>query len=465
MAAIASCRQTHRVSIDARDPQEALDIRRYAIGQGGIDDTALTPAAVERLKALGLRTYRFFVQEYFRMMEAPGRYYWESIDAMVLSAAATGAVPILSLAMKPACLYPAIDHHITEPSSWEHWDRFISDMVTHFARDLGLPGLWYEVGNEPDIGELGGCPYLFTADGYADYYAHTAKAVLRADPTAKVGGPALAGTDSERGGPITAALARRAQQEALPVDFYSWHTYDPAAENLPGRIAAARRRLVDLGPPLSAAPMVLDEWNISAMCSLQFGEFVQGAYVADAVARMVDARLEYSHYYHSMDITFHPDKFRPWFSPDGVEGMRRFWSPPFHGLHLMSPSGETAAAYVTFRMLYALEGLRLAVERPSHNVGLLAARTERGCRLLIWNYHHECLAPAELDLSIVGLPRGPLAESHDALSGSLMDAECGNLMRQGRMPRVSRREIAAGSTWSKTLAVAPHSVHLITVEA
>jgi len=66
------------------------------------------------------------------------------------------------------------------------------------------------------MGEAGGCPYRFQPDSYVRYYKHTVAAILRADPEAKVGGPALANWKS----PILPALL----DSGAPLHFVSWHT-------------------------------------------------------------------------------------------------------------------------------------------------------------------------------------------------------------------------------------------------
>jgi hypothetical protein len=73
------------------------------------------------------------------------------------------------------------------------------------------------VSNEPDIGENGGCPYRFQPDSYTRYYARTVRAILRADPEARVGGPALANLNS----PILPALLDFCQREKQPLHFIS----------------------------------------------------------------------------------------------------------------------------------------------------------------------------------------------------------------------------------------------------
>ena len=86
---------------------------------------------------------------------------------------------------------------------------------------------YWEIGNEGDIGEDGGCPYHFTPENYLTYYQHTAAAILRADPGARVGGPAVANYRSA----LLPALLDFGNAGKAPVHFVSWHIYssDPAA--------------------------------------------------------------------------------------------------------------------------------------------------------------------------------------------------------------------------------------------
>ena len=76
------------------------------------------------------------------------------------------------------------------PSSYDEWNELVYQLVKHCnAKNYGIQ--YWEIGNEIDYGEDGGCPYLFTAKDFNTYYTQTSTAVLKADPKAKVGGPAL----------------------------------------------------------------------------------------------------------------------------------------------------------------------------------------------------------------------------------------------------------------------------------
>src|SRR6185503_6882811 len=139
---------------------------------------------------------------------------------------ATGAKPLMCICFKPKVLFPLINQDVVEPNDYVVWEELIFQLVTHYKeRNAGIR--YWEIANEPDIGEDGGCPYRFRPDSYTRYYAHTANAILRADPGARVGGPALANSHS----PILPALLEFCSSGSTPLHFVSWHIYssDPKA--------------------------------------------------------------------------------------------------------------------------------------------------------------------------------------------------------------------------------------------
>ena len=451
-----------KLDIDFSQIGGDVNIRRHGLSQGGIDDAPFSPKVIERVRELAPQTLRFFVQEYFRMMPAVGRYDWSRIDAQLRSLAATGAKPILALTMKPECLYPAIDQAITLPSSWPAWEAFIAEMARHFAADLQLPGLWYEVGNEPDIGETGGCPFLFKPDDYAEFYDRTVRAVLRGDPTAKVGGPALAGFMDQRD--FSDGFAAGLRRRHSPLDFFSWHSHSPLAEQAVRKHRACKEHLRGLGEPFASAVTVIDEWNISWVCNSQFGEFLQASYAVDWVGRMLDTDIDMSHYYHVWDMPLHEDKWAPWFSPAGLDRLRKHWQSDYRGLHMLSIAGEPAASFVAFKMLYAMEGRRVAAERPARHLGVLASRQERTSRVLLWNYHDEEIRAETVQLGLRNLGIGQGNLKHYRLGGgTLRDLDCIFLAREGKMRLLAEEAVDSSGGLTKEVSVEPYSVHLLEV--
>lgn len=458
---------TLQCEIDYSRPGPLLDIRRHGLSQGGVDDQPFSPKVIQFVKDLQPGSIRFFVQEYFAMLPAPGQYHWDSIDRMLQSVVVTGALPIMALTMKPPCLFPRIDQNITRPSDWAAWEQFIQAMASHFATDLKLPGLWYEVGNEPDIGEMGGCPYLFTPEDYAQYYDRTVRAVLRGDPSAKVGGPALALFMGDK--QLAAQFAQALQQHYhSPLDFFSYHTYCPQTDEVVRQNQGNKRFLVELGEPFASATTVLDEWNISWVCNNQFGEFLQAAFAVDMVAALIDSPVDLSHYYHVADWPLYLDKWRSWYSPEGLDRLEKHWCSDYRGLHMFSLSGEPAASYVAYKMLYAMEGHRLPAPRPAPNIGLLASAQQRSCKALLWNYNYDHVQTQRITLNMVNLPAGagisPRPRAFRLGGSTLRDLESIIAIRRGQMHEV-KLESPPGSPpghWDLTLE--PYSVYLLSLE-
>jgi len=451
--------QSLAITLDCGGTGGALSTDCLCLGQGGFGGIPFSPPVVERIRALRPPLVRIFAQEYFRMMDAPGTYNWRIIDPVLESVKDTGATPLIALCMKPETLFPAVDQTVTTPSSWEEWGAFVTAFVRHCADDLDLRGAWYEVANEPDLGEGGGCPYLFTPEGYADYYARTAAAVRAGDASAKVGGPALSEFPDKS--PFPNPLAARVTKDGLPFDFFSWHIYNTDSGLIAGTVTSTITMLKNFGEPFASAATVLGEWNIVPVCNVQVGEYLQAAFAVDAMARLMDAGLDYAFYYHIMDADLPVREWNGWFSPEGIERMNWVWNSAYRGLHLLTQDGEPAAPYVALGMLREMEGERIPAPRPSPNVGVLASRRDNECRVLLWNYRFEEIRTENVTLAVTGLPAGGFAEERCVLGGNLRDAECPRLVRRGERYKVHEAAHADGTEFRAELTLLPYSVHLL----
>src|SRR2546430_14466018 len=103
------------------------------------------------------------------------------------------------------------------------------------------------------MGESGGCPYRFKPESYVRYYQHTAAAILRANPEARVGGPALAGGKSA----ILPALLNFCDTKKEPLHFISWHIYSSRPRAVRDTIDYAKGLLAE--NPSLKPETVLDE--------------------------------------------------------------------------------------------------------------------------------------------------------------------------------------------------------------
>src|SRR5579883_2436942 len=174
LACLAAFGQQLRLDLAAKTGP--LEIDRISLGQGGLSEQPMWDDRANEIRMLHPRLIRLFIQEYFDLMPQPDRYHWETLDASVDLIRKTGATPLMNIDFKPKALYPVIDEKITDPSDYKQWDKLIYEMVRHY-KQRGSNIRYWEVANEPDIGENGGCPYLFTPEGYARYYQHTVAAI------------------------------------------------------------------------------------------------------------------------------------------------------------------------------------------------------------------------------------------------------------------------------------------------
>jgi hypothetical protein len=144
--------------VDTTQTIGEIDLTRYALGQGGLSEKPMIDPHIDQITELQPETIRLFVQEYFDIHPKRGRYHWDVLDKSIEAILATGAKPLLCLCFKPGVLFPAIDQDITHPNDYAEWENLIFDLVRHcnLRRRYGVE--YWEVSNEPDIGEDGGCP-------------------------------------------------------------------------------------------------------------------------------------------------------------------------------------------------------------------------------------------------------------------------------------------------------------------
>jgi hypothetical protein len=390
--------QTRAVSVKATFAERLgpLAIGRMGLGQGGLSEEPMWENRIAEVRALGPAMIRLFIQEYFDLLPERGRYQFATLDRSVETIRKAGAEPLMCICFKPRVLFPKIDHGIVEPNDYDEWERLIHALVKHY-RDTGAAIKYWEVANEPDIGESGGCPYLFQPASYVRYYQRTVAAIRRADPEARVGGPALASVRS----PILPALLDHCEKEKTPLDFVSWHIYSSDPGQVRGTIDYAR----DLLKKHSGlkAETILDEWNMDLMNPPLDRRF-QPCYVLETIWQMKDAGLDASCYYHIRDWHVRPERFAPFMSPQGTAFMTKWWNrmPQFDGL--FDFQDNVRPAYSAFKLLARLTGDRLRLASTDARVRGFATHDEtfQVSSLLVWNFSE---APVEVELTVDGLPK------------------------------------------------------------
>jgi hypothetical protein len=368
-----------QLSINQSRQIGTLDLSRYSLGQGGLSPAPMFRNQIPLLQTLRPKTIRFFIQEYYDIYPDHGVYNWSRLDDMLNDIRATGARPIANIDFKPKALFPTIDQSQTDPNDYTEWEELIYQLVKH-ANDSGYGIQYWEIGNEGDIGEVGGCPYLFSPDGYVRYYTHTANAILRADPNAKVGGPALAGYTSLIGEAIMAAAASGSTR----LDFFSWHMYTNRPQAIVDSISHVKGRLTQYG--LNTTETSISEWNIDLNSPIPDPRF-QPVFVFQMTKEFHDAGLSMAAYYHIRDDHVNISDFLRFMSPSGAQAMSDWWNvhPQYDGS--FDSNERMRPTYHALRWLSAvLNGSQLQVSGTNGDVSAYSVAKGRSIYTAIWNY-------------------------------------------------------------------------------
>ncbi|MEW6754054.1 MAG: hypothetical protein AB1505_24200 [Candidatus Latescibacterota bacterium] len=397
-------RQLVDVAVDAGQIAGPLEAWRQGLGHGGINALPLPDRVVRGVAALRPRLVRIFIQEFLRVYPEHGRFDWTRLDPYMAALEATGAQVMAALCIKPPPLYPRVDHRLWRPADVGEWQQVVAALVRRYSVERRLVTHW-EVGNEVDIGESGGSPYLIT-DGreYGEYYALTTQAVLGACPQARVGGPAAAHVHS----PVVAGFLEHCAQRGTRVDFLSYHLYhsDPALHL--EHLRAARALVERVGLP--AVELMVTEWNRRLFDGISVADDAadprRAAAVAATVMRLVEAGLHGSFYYHVWDQTCYAADFRPFFSDEGLANMLRHWNEVPHRLGLFGVGGEVRPQYFVYWMLSRLGSERLAAHSGHGDLTVLAARQGGTVSIMLANYGLERPADRVAVLQLSGLQPG-----------------------------------------------------------
>lgn len=372
-----------------------LEMDRFSLGQGGLSEEPMWEDRAVEIRAVHPRLIRLFIQEYFDLMPARGQYHFETLDRSVELILKTGAKPLMCICFKPRVLFPEVNQDVVEPNDYGEWENLIFNLVRRY-KERGAEIRYWEIANEPDIGEDGGCPYRFKPDSYVRYYRHTAAAILRADPDARVGGPALANP----GSPILPALLDVCEQQRVPLHFVSWHIYSSDPLRIRATIESVKA-LLKKHPALNVET-ILDEWNMS-LGQPPRDPRIQPCFIAEVAWQMKEAGLDYSCYYHIRDYPVLYERFAPFMSPAGTAFMTKWWNrmPQFDGL--FDFQNTIRPSYFTFKLLSRLTGERLRLSSDSPSVHGFATHDERFqiYNVLLWNFSP---SPQQVELSFENLP-------------------------------------------------------------
>ncbi|HKP54214.1 MAG TPA: glycosyl hydrolase [Chloroflexia bacterium] len=183
-------------------------------------------------------------------------YDWSKFDVAVDGVRAMGREPLICLSYMPETMSLSGVSRTMPPAIYEEWGALVRATVAHVNVERKLGVKYWEVWNEPD-------QWGFWQGSYPDYlrlYDTTVEAALAADPSVRIGGPAVSRFSSEHFEEFLAHEASRGSGVGGRVDFLSWHEYGQA----PGAVAAHIReaRTVLEKYPQFAPELFITEFNV-----------------------------------------------------------------------------------------------------------------------------------------------------------------------------------------------------------
>ncbi len=447
--------------IDTKKTGNDLDIGRFSAGQGGLASEPMIDMHTQELKNLNLKIIRLFIQEYFNLYPKKGVYNWKRLDRSVDAIMATGAKPMMCIVFKPKLLFPKIDHTIVRPNDWKQWEKLVYELVKHYNTDKKYGIEYWEVANEPNVGEYGGCPYLFTAKNYPEFYEHTIKAIKRADPKAKVGGPALAGFEPPKKsnllysytGDILAGLLKYCSKNKLPLDFVSWHIYSDDPGEFKRSIIYVKKLIKKNKLNCETS---INEWNVGFNSILQNvnNPGIQPCFIVEVINHMIEQGLSNCCFYHIRNING-PKEMYNFLSNDRAVIATDGQNYGFTLLGMFDYQGVPKPAYFAFKMLSRLLGKQIKVKQTGKNVKLLAAYDEKMdlTTALIWNFKVKDAKPEKVNLKFVNIN-----EAGGLYSRYMLDAKTDSNMEDDRMKLVKHGNLSRLKEIKDTFVLPPYGI-------
>jgi len=307
------------------------------------------------------------------------------------------------------------------PKDYDKWGELVYQWVKHSVDKYGRAEVntWYwEVWNEPDISYWHGTP-----EEYDKLYEYAVKAVRRALPTARVGGPATTSPRGAKAAEYLRQFLEYCQKNKVPLDFVTYHakgaprvTGDHVQMNISVEMNDVNRgmEIMKQFAPYAKLPIILSEADPEgcAACSARVypnNKYRNGTlypvYTAAALSNV-------------LKIT---DR-----NQANMEGFLT-WAfefedqPYFDGFRSLATNGIDKPVLNVFRMFGMMSGDRVKAEstgavgldtylktgvKEKADIDAMATRGDRDISTMVWNYHDEDLpAPgSNVTLTIGGIP-------------------------------------------------------------
>jgi len=409
----------------AVDPTRALGrVQNGIVGLsqgGGMSD--YEDVTAKKLKEGGFKWFRMdnvFTPILKKNKEGGVVYDWTDFDRRVDFIHKIGADPILAVSYMPQLLdaVPDNERH-SAPKDYGAWED-LCYLAAKRSLDRGQRIPFWEVWNEVNTGWLKPGPedagseafqkmydqaigrsetnqaIVRRFEAYCKLYRASARGLRRADPQAKIGGPALASGPMENGKEcghcshgkgFARGLMLWCQQENLPLDFLSWHEYFQSPQTI-AREAETFRGYLDEFPSLkeTVRSFMITEWNEAWWPDRPQDHELGAAWCASSITRaFIPARID-----------------RPCFFyvKQGDMGFRGDYS-------LLMKDNVPKASYNVAKIFNGLSGVWVALSGMDGDVSGVAAwdTSQKRLAIVLVNFRDRYGLRRPVRLEVNGLPQ------------------------------------------------------------
>lgn len=229
------------------------------LAQGGEDHAWRLAPLSQQIRALKPEYIRLdHIYDFYDIVTGPSgnlQFDFSKLDPLLDDIKAVGATPYIALSYTPAQL--SSDGTITgKPISYQDWQIIVTRTIQHISGTKGIPNVYYEVWNEPDL--FGNWKY-YGEKSYLDLYQASALGAASAGKTQpfKLGGPAI--TALYKNWVVT--LAEYASKNKLRLDFISWHRYSLDLDQYRQDMVDVRNWLLATQVPTDNLEYHITEWG------------------------------------------------------------------------------------------------------------------------------------------------------------------------------------------------------------
>ncbi len=359
-------------------------------------------------------------------------YDWKIVDAIFDTYLARGIKPYAQIGFMPQALSvkpEPYQHHWTPkakydeiytgwaypPKDYAKWEELVFQWAQHCVEKYGKAEVeqWYwETWNEPNIGYWRG-----TRDEFYLLHDRAVRAVRRALPTARVGGPDVAGG---AGGKFLGEFLTHCLQAGTPTDFISFHAKGQPRFTDGHVVMGLANQLRDIDsafsvvasfPELKNKPLVIGESDPDGCAACQGPQLgyrngtMYSSYTAASFARKCELADR-----HGVNLE------------GALTWAFEFEEQPFFaGFRVLASNGIDLPVLNVFRMFNKMSGQRIAATsdaalsldammkdgvRLQPDISALASLDKSSAVILVWHYHDADLPGPDADVSLTlsGLP-------------------------------------------------------------